>query len=75
MTRPYLVLKLTGSQKKIILHWAYHPKDDYFIDPQEVRVRVSFYDYRKRKDKYGFVREFKEYKANKLDKEVAIILH
>lgn len=52
------------------MNWAYHPKDDYFIDPQG--VRFSFYAYRKRKDKYGFVREFKEYKANKYDNDFQV---
>ncbi|USJ87947.1 transposase [Lactiplantibacillus pentosus] len=54
----------------IFLNWAYHPKDDYFIDLQG--VRFSFYAYRKRKDKYGFVREFKEYQANKYDNDFKI---
>ncbi|GEO79444.1 transposase [Companilactobacillus mindensis DSM 14500] len=52
------------------MNWAYHPKDDYFIDLRG--VRFSFYAYRKRKDKYGFVREFKEYQANKYDNDFKI---
>lgn len=51
------------SDDRKVMNWKYHPKDDYFIDPQG--VRFSFHAYRKRKDKYGFEREFKEYIANK----------
>ncbi|KRL36457.1 transposase [Liquorilactobacillus uvarum DSM 19971] len=53
-----------------VMNWTYHLKDDYFIDPQG--VRFSFYAYRKCKDKYRFVREFKEYKANKYDNNFKI---
>ncbi|QFQ74133.1 IS1182 family transposase [Liquorilactobacillus mali] len=58
------------SDDRKVMNWTYHPKDDYFIDPQG--VRFSFYAYRKRKDKYGFVREFKEYKANKYDNDFQV---
>ncbi|KRN27854.1 hypothetical protein [Liquorilactobacillus mali] len=55
------------SDNRKVMKWAYHSKDDYFLDLQG--VRFSFYVYRKHKDKYGFVHEFKEHKANKYDSD------
>ena len=33
------------------MNWDYHEKDDYFINPQN--VRFNFNAYRQRTDKYG----------------------
>ncbi len=46
-------------------------KDDYFINPQN--VRFNFNAYRQRTDKYGFTRDFKEYIAEKYDENHQLI--
>ena len=53
------------------MNWDYHEKDDYFINPQN--VRFNFNAYRQRTDKYGFTRDFKEYIAEKYDENHQLI--
>ncbi|MBW1606399.1 IS1182 family transposase [Lactobacillus sp. Sy-1] len=49
------------SDDRKVMNWEYHEQDDYYIDPNG--VRFNFNAYRKRTDKYGLTRDFKEYKA------------
>ncbi|WP_048000899.1 IS1182 family transposase [Lactiplantibacillus herbarum] len=53
------------SDDRKVMNWDYHVQDDYFIDLNG--VRFNFNTYRKRTDKYGFTRDFKEYVAEKYD--------
>ncbi len=45
-------------------NWEYNEADDYYID--YLGVRFSFYRYSTRKDAYGFKRDIKIYKADKV---------
>ena len=47
------------------MNWDYQAEDDYYIDTKG--VRFNFIAYRKRTDKEGFVRDFKEYQAETVD--------
>ena len=53
------------SDDKKVMNWFYDEKEDYYIDPKG--VRFNFNTYRKRTDKDGFTRDFKEYVAEKYD--------
>lgn len=53
-----------------VMKWDYYDKDDYF-DPYS--VRFNFNAYRKRTNKNGFIRTFKEYVAEKYDVDKKII--
>ncbi|MFB9768561.1 IS1182 family transposase [Lactiplantibacillus modestisalitolerans] len=73
---PYGTMLKENSQKwrsddRKVMNWDYHEKDDYFINPQG--VRFSFNTYRQRTDKYGFIRDFKEYVAEKYDENHQLI--
>lgn len=46
-----------------VMNWVYEPKEDFYIDPKG--VRFNFHAYRQRTDADGFVRDFKEYQAEK----------
>ena len=59
------------SDDRKVMNWDYHEKDDYFINPQN--VRFNFNAYRQRTDKYGFTRDFKEYIAEKYDENHQLI--
>lgn len=52
------------------MNWEYYDKDDYF-DPHS--VRFNFNAYRKRTNKNGFTRTFKEYVTEKYDVDKKII--
>ena len=59
----------TDEQK--IMNWTYSEQEDYYIDPKG--VRFNFHVYRKRTDKDGFIRDFKEYQAEKIDLNQEVI--
>ena len=70
---PYGTMRKEKSRKwkkdpKKIVNWQYEEKDDYFIDPLDVRFNFSHYS--RRKDKYGFVRDYKTYKAEIYDENL-----
>ena len=46
-----------------VMNWVYEPNEDFYIDPKG--VRFNFHAYRQRTDADGFVRDFKEYQAEK----------
>ena len=48
-----------------VMNWDYYEKDDYYIDPKNVRFNFSRYS--RQSDKNGFIRSFKIYKAEKYD--------
>ena len=54
-----------------VMNWDYEPKEDFYIDPKG--VRFNFHAYRQRTDADGFVRDFKEYQAEKTDANQALI--
>lgn len=67
---PYGTLLKEKSKKwktneRKVMNWTYQEREDYYIDPKG--VRFNFYAYRQRTDKEGFVRNFKEYQAEKID--------
>ncbi len=53
------------------MNWDYHVEDDCYINPKG--IRFNFKAYRKRTDKYGFQRDFKEYVAEKYDENHELI--
>lgn len=53
------------------MNWVYEPNEDFYIDPKG--VRFNFHAYRQRTDADGFVRDFKEYQAEKTDANQALI--
>lgn len=59
------------SDERKVMNWMYEKKDDYYVDPKG--VRFNFNAYRKRTDEDGFVRDFKEYQAEKYDENKQII--
>lgn len=59
------------TDERKVMNWEYHEKEDYCIDPKG--VRFSFNAYRKRVDKEEFVRDFKEYVAEKYDTNNQIV--
>lgn len=56
-----------------VMNWDYEPKEDFYIDPKGVQVQFNFHAYRQRTDADGFVRDFKEYQAEKTDANQAFI--
>ena len=60
------------SDEKKVMNWTYFPEEDYYINPKG--VRFNFYAYRQRKDKEGFIRDFKEYHAEKFNEHHELIL-
>lgn len=60
------------SDERKIMNWTYVEEGDYYLDPKG--VRFNFHTYRQTTDKAdGFVREFKEYVAEKIDENQRII--
>lgn len=60
------------SDEKKVMNWTYHEEEDYYIDLQG--VRFNFHAYRTTTDKTdGFVRQFKEYVAEKYDENHCVI--
>ncbi|WP_339102065.1 IS1182 family transposase [Candidatus Enterococcus clewellii] len=59
------------TDERKIINWMYHAEEDYYIDSKG--VRFNFNAYRKRPDKEGFVRDFKEYQAEKYDENKRVI--
>ncbi|MFI3939157.1 IS1182 family transposase [Vagococcus fluvialis] len=59
------------TDEKKVMNWNYNDEDDYYIDPKG--VRFNFVGYRKRTDKDGFSRDFKEYQAEKYDENKYVI--
>lgn len=53
------------------MNWTYNEKEDYYFDPKG--IRFNFHAYRQRTDKDGFVRDFKEYQAEKFDGNQEVI--
>ena len=73
---PYSTMLKEKSKKwktdeKKIMNWDYFASDDFYIDP--LGVRFSFNTYRERKDKNGFVRYLKEYKAEKYNAKQELV--
>lgn len=67
---PYATMLKEQSKKwktdeRKVMNWAYHEEEDFYIDPKGVQFK--FHAYRQKKDKDGFVRDVKEYQAEKLD--------
>lgn len=59
------------TDERKVMNWFYNEEEDYYIDLKG--VRFNFTTYRKRTDKEGFVRDFKEYQAEKFDENKKII--
>ena len=59
------------TDERKVMNWDYYAEDDYYIDLKG--VRFNFHCYRKRIGKDGFVREFKEYQAEKYDENRQVI--
>ena len=69
---PYSTMLKEKSKKwktdeKKVMNWDYSATDDVYINP--LGIRFSFNAYRERKDKNGFVRCQKEYKAEKYNEK------
>lgn len=67
---PYSTMLRENSRKwksddRKVMHWEYHAKDDYYINP--VGVRFNFKRYAYSNDTDGFHRDFKVYQAEKYD--------
>lgn len=59
------------SDERKVMNWTYYEEDDYYVDPKG--VRFNFQAYRQRTDDEGFVKDFKEYQAEKYDEDKKII--
>ncbi|WP_353726726.1 IS1182 family transposase (plasmid) [Lactiplantibacillus plantarum] len=59
------------SDDRKVMNWDYYEADDYYVDSKG--VRFNFKSYRKRTVKYGFIRDFKEYVAEKLDENQNVV--
>lgn len=59
------------SDDRKVMNWDYYEADDYYVDSKG--VRFNFKAYRKRTDKYGFIRDFEEYVAEKLNENQNVI--
>nr|WP_254908306.1 MULTISPECIES: hypothetical protein [unclassified Enterococcus] len=60
------------SDERKVMNWTYIEKEDYYIDPKGVRFK--FNAYRTSTDKInGFVRDFKEYKAERYTESNEVI--
>lgn len=73
---PYATMIIEDSKKwktdeRKVMNWIYNENEDYYIDPKG--VRFNFHAYRQRTDKDGFVRDFKEYQAEKFDENQGVI--
>ena len=73
---PYGTMIKENSRKwkrddRKVMNWDYYEADDYYVDSKS--VRFNFKAYQKRTDKYGFIRDFKEYVAEKLDENQNVI--
>lgn len=54
-----------------VMNWDYFEERDYYVDTKG--VRFNFHAYRQRTDKYGFTRDYKEYKAEKYNADQDVI--
>lgn len=73
---PYATMIIEDSKKwktdeRKVMNWTYNEKEDYYFDPKG--IRFNFHAYRQRTDKDGFVRDFKEYQAEKFDANQEVI--
>lgn len=73
---PYGMMRKEQSKKwksdeQKVTNWVYNETEDFYTDSKN--VRFLFNAYRTRKDKYGFIREFKEYRAETLDGQLNLI--
>ena len=59
------------TDERKVMNWNYNDKEDYYVDPKG--VRFNFIGYRKRTDKDGFTRDFKEYQAERYDENKDVI--
>ena len=60
------------SDERKIMNWTYNEKEEYYLDPKG--VQFNFNTYRTDTDKAdGFVRDFKEYKAEKYTENKEVI--
>ena len=60
------------SDERKVMNWTYNEQEDYYLDPKG--VRFNFNAYRTETDKVdGFVRDFKEYKAEKYTENKEVI--
>lgn len=60
------------SDERKVMNWTYNEQEDYYLDPKG--VRFNFNAYRTETDKVdGFVRNFKEYKAEKYTENKEVI--
>lgn len=59
------------SDDRKVMNWDYYEADDCYVDSKG--VRFNFKAYRKRTDKYGFIRDFEEYVAEKLNENQNVI--
>lgn len=59
------------SDERKVMNWTYDENEDYYVDPKG--VRFNFQAYRKKTDKDGFVRDLKEYRAEKYDENRTVI--
>lgn len=55
------------SDERKVMNWTYVEEDDYYIDSNG--VRFNFQEYRQTTDEDGFVRNLKEYQAEKYDED------
>lgn len=73
---PYATMLKEQSKKwktdeRKVMNWTYYEEADYYVDPKG--VRFNFHAYRQRIDDEGFVKDFKEYQAEKYDQNKQII--
>ena len=73
---PYSTMLKENSKKwktdeRKVMNWNYCAADDFYIDP--LGVRFVFNAYRERKDKDGFVRYLKEYRAEKYNENQDVV--
>ncbi|WP_223159183.1 hypothetical protein [Listeria monocytogenes] len=61
---------MADTDDRKVMNWVYDPKEDFYIDPKG--LRFNFHTYQ-RTDEDGFVRDFKEYQAEKTDTDQALI--
>lgn len=59
------------TDERKVMNWMYDAEGDFYIDPKG--VRFNFHAYRQREDKEGFVKDTKEYQAEKLDENQQLI--
>ena len=61
------------SDEQKTMNWSYNEIEDFYTDLKD--VRFVFHKYRTQKDKTGFIREFKEYRAEIIDNQLNPIPH